>query len=156
MADRFTSQGYSLKKQTRWSNDKTIIELGYRKISWFVSVLQINHLPHPLASANNLSARHRQITIFCSTLSNNIVNYCQHIKSSSSNHHYYYCVAILMLLLLIIIIIANTWSHCQAIIIIIIPLFLVINIIIIIYLFFPSGFSWTTQFHPYTCTAQLP
>ena len=32
-----------LKKQTRWSNDKTIIELRYRKISWFVSVLQINY-----------------------------------------------------------------------------------------------------------------
>ena len=29
-----------LKKQTRWSNDKTIVELGYRKISWFVSVSQ--------------------------------------------------------------------------------------------------------------------
>ena len=29
-------------KQAWWSNDKTIIiELGYRKISWFVSVLQI-------------------------------------------------------------------------------------------------------------------
>ena len=41
MADRFASQGYSLKKQTRWSNDKTIIELGNRKISWFVSVLEI-------------------------------------------------------------------------------------------------------------------
>ena len=33
MADLFASQGYSLKKQTRWSNDKTIIALGYRKIS---------------------------------------------------------------------------------------------------------------------------
>ena len=33
MADRFASQGYSLKKQTRRSNDKTIIELGYPKIS---------------------------------------------------------------------------------------------------------------------------
>ena len=44
MADRFASGGYSLKKQTRWSNDKTIIELGYRKISWFVSVSQINYL----------------------------------------------------------------------------------------------------------------
>ena len=31
-----------LKKQTWWLNDKTIIEIGYRKISWFVSVLQIN------------------------------------------------------------------------------------------------------------------
>ena len=27
------------KNQTRWSNDKTIIELGYRKISWFVDVM---------------------------------------------------------------------------------------------------------------------
>ena len=59
-----------LKKQTRWSNDKTIIELGYRKISWFVSVSQINYLPQPSASANNWSARHWQITIFCSTSSN--------------------------------------------------------------------------------------
>ena len=33
-----------LKKKTRWSNDKTIIELGYRIISWFVSVSQINYL----------------------------------------------------------------------------------------------------------------
>ena len=33
------------KKKTRWSYDKTIIELGYRKISWFVSVSQINYLP---------------------------------------------------------------------------------------------------------------
>ena len=32
MADSFTSQRYSLKKQTRWSNDKTIIELGYQII----------------------------------------------------------------------------------------------------------------------------
>ena len=42
-----------IKKQTQWSNDKTIIELGYRKILWFVSVSQINYLPQPLASANN-------------------------------------------------------------------------------------------------------
>ena len=53
------------------SNDKTILELGYRKISWLVSVSQINYLPQPLASANNWSARHRKITIFCSTSSNN-------------------------------------------------------------------------------------
>ena len=156
MADRFTSQGYSLKKQTRWSNIKTITELGYRKISWFVSVSQINHLPQPSASANNIDLLATDKSQYFAQPRPIIVNYCQHIKSSSSNHHYYYCVAILMLLHLIIIIIANTWSHCQAIIIIIIPLFLVINIIIIIYLFFPSGFSWTTQFHPYTCTAQLP
>ena len=36
------------KKQTRWSSDKTIIELGYRKISWFVGVSQINYLPQPI------------------------------------------------------------------------------------------------------------
>ena len=59
MADRFASREYSLKKQTRWSNHKTIIELGYCKISWFVIVLQINYLlatdkswhfaqPHPI------------------------------------------------------------------------------------------------------------
>ena len=58
-------------KQTWWSNDKTIIELGYRKILWFVNVSQINYLPQPSASANNWSARHRQITIFCSASSNN-------------------------------------------------------------------------------------
>ena len=58
-------------KQTWWSNDKTIIELGYRKISWFVSGEQINYLPQPSASANNWSARHWQIPIFCSTSSNN-------------------------------------------------------------------------------------
>ena len=58
-------------KQTWSSNDKTIIELGYRKISWFVSVSQINYLPQPSASANNWSARHWQIMIFCSTSSNN-------------------------------------------------------------------------------------
>ena len=64
MAEHFTFRGYSLKKQTRWSNDKTVIELGYRKILWFVSVSQINCLII-------WSARHRQMTIFCSTSSNN-------------------------------------------------------------------------------------
>ena len=71
MADRFASRGYSLNRQTRWSNDKTIIELSYCKISWFASVSHVNYLPLPSASANNWSACHRQITIFCSTLSNN-------------------------------------------------------------------------------------
>ena len=42
-----------IKKQTRWSNDKTIIKLGYRKISWFVSVSQLKYLPQPSVSANN-------------------------------------------------------------------------------------------------------
>ena len=50
-----------IKKQTWWLNDKTIIELGYRKILWFVSVLQTNYLPQ----LNNWSAHHWQITIFC-------------------------------------------------------------------------------------------
>ena len=35
------------------------------KISWFVCGEQINYLPTPKAEANNWSARHRQITIFC-------------------------------------------------------------------------------------------
>ena len=58
-----------------WLNDKTIIgELGYRKISWFVSVSQINnnyYSPQPSASVSNWSTQHWQITIFCSTLLNN-------------------------------------------------------------------------------------
>ena len=58
-------------KQSWWSNDKTIIELGYHEISWFVSVSQTSYLPQPSASANNSSARHWKITIFCSTSSNN-------------------------------------------------------------------------------------
>ena len=44
-----------IKKQTRWLSDKTTIELGHGKISWFVSVSQINYLPRPSASANNWS-----------------------------------------------------------------------------------------------------
>ena len=40
-----------IKNQTRWSKDKTIIKLGCRKISWFVSASQINYLPQPSASA---------------------------------------------------------------------------------------------------------
>ena len=32
-----------------------MIELGYRKISLFVSVSQTNYLPQPLASANHWS-----------------------------------------------------------------------------------------------------
>ena len=58
-------------KQSWWSNDKTIIELGYHKISWFGRDSQIKYLPQPSASANNWTARHWQITIFCSTSSNN-------------------------------------------------------------------------------------
>ena len=34
-----------IKKQPHWSNDKTIIKHSYRKVSWFVSVSQINYLP---------------------------------------------------------------------------------------------------------------
>ena len=30
-----------IKKQAQWSNDQTIIELGYRKILWFVSADQL-------------------------------------------------------------------------------------------------------------------
>ena len=43
MADRFPEQTESdLTYSERWSNDKTIIELGYRKISLFVRASQIN------------------------------------------------------------------------------------------------------------------
>ena len=45
MADHFANN----QKKTRSSNDKTIIELGYRKISLFVSGEQINYLPQPSA-----------------------------------------------------------------------------------------------------------
>ena len=38
-------------------NDKTIIELGYRKISWFASISQISYLPKP----NNWSVRPQSI-----------------------------------------------------------------------------------------------
>ena len=41
-----------------------------RKISWFVSVSQINYLPKSKAGANNWYTSHWQITIFCSTSSN--------------------------------------------------------------------------------------
>ena len=68
MADHFKLPENNYEKQARWSYDKTIIELGFHKISWFASVSQINYL----AEANNYwTARHWQITIFCSTLSNN-------------------------------------------------------------------------------------
>ena len=42
-------------KHTVWSNDKTILELGYRKISWFVSVSQINYLPKNNKSVHDRS-----------------------------------------------------------------------------------------------------
>ena len=64
-----------IKTQAPWLNDNTIIELGSRKISWFVSVSEINYLPKPKAEGNNWSA----ITIFCSTSSNN----CQITCNSS-------------------------------------------------------------------------
>ena len=50
VADRFAGLSETIEediywKQTRWSpNDKTIIELGYRKILWFVIVSQMNSL----------------------------------------------------------------------------------------------------------------
>ena len=42
---KMASEDIHWKKQIRWSNDKTIIELGYRKISWFVTVVsQMSYL----------------------------------------------------------------------------------------------------------------
>jgi len=77
IANRFPelSERFNIWKQTWWSNDKTIIELGCREISWFVSVSQFNYFPQPSTSANNWSARHWQITMFCSTSCPVIVNY---------------------------------------------------------------------------------
>ena len=60
-----------LKEQTQWLTDKTIVEFGYRKIAWFVSVSHVSYLPQPSPLANNWSASYWQITIFCSTSSNN-------------------------------------------------------------------------------------
>ena len=69
MLQNFRANVLKILKQAWWSNDKTIVELSYRRISWFVSVSQINYLPRASDSANNWSARHWQITIFCSTSS---------------------------------------------------------------------------------------
>ena len=68
-----------VKEQTWWSSDKTILELGNRKISWFVSVSQINYYL-PSACANNWSARHWQITIFCTVRRHNTVHYTEWIS----------------------------------------------------------------------------
>ena len=42
-----------VKNKLGGSNDKTVIKLGYRKISRFASVSHINYLPKPKAEANN-------------------------------------------------------------------------------------------------------
>ena len=63
----------------QWWNDKTIIELGYCKILWFVSVLQINNI-----ICLSWSACHWQVMIFCSTLLN---NYCQVLVKLHLNMH---------------------------------------------------------------------
>ena len=64
-------------KQTWWSNDKTIIELGYRKISWFVSVSQ-----------NNMRLRLRQI--ICSLVTNHdiLLNLVQLLLIIINQTHY--------------------------------------------------------------------
>ena len=49
-------------EQSWWSNYKTIIKLCYCKISWFVGVPQIS-----ICLSRCWSARHWQITVFCST-----------------------------------------------------------------------------------------
>lgn len=69
----------SIWKQTWLSNDKTVIELSVRKISWFVNVSQISS-----ASVNIWSARHWEITIFCSITSKKLINIDQwKIKQNS-------------------------------------------------------------------------
>ena len=44
---------YLLEKQTQWSNDKTIFELGYRIIPWFVSFSPLTNHDILLNLANN-------------------------------------------------------------------------------------------------------
>ena len=58
IADRFAFQRCSLNKQTWWSNDKTTIELDRPKILRF-------------GFGKKLICSPRQVTTFCSTLSNN-------------------------------------------------------------------------------------
>ena len=62
----FTKSGYNIESNSH-SSSQTINNYWTRvsKISWFVSGEQINYLPKPKAEANNWSARHWQITIFC-------------------------------------------------------------------------------------------
>lgn len=58
MADWFPklSEWFDLTNWSKeqWSIDKTIIKVGYRKISWFVSVSRINYFSQPLALTNNI------------------------------------------------------------------------------------------------------
>ena len=62
-AHRFASRRYSLKNKL---GDPMI-----KQLLIITSVSHINYLPQPSASATNWSARRWQITIFCSTSSNN-------------------------------------------------------------------------------------
>ena len=43
LADRFASRTYSLKKQTRWSNDKTIIDSDCQCLADQDILLNLNH-----------------------------------------------------------------------------------------------------------------
>ena len=68
MAYRFASQGYSLKKLTRWSNDNTILLLSLVVAKYRDLIVSCRSI-----ICWSRTAHHRQITIFCSTSSN---NYC--------------------------------------------------------------------------------
>ena len=80
-------------KQTWWwSNDKTIIKLGYRKISWFVSVSQINYLPQPPASqiiellATDKSRHFAQLR---PVIVNYLINWWRFLVISSRDYAFY-------------------------------------------------------------------
>ena len=64
---KYSNQSH--KKSQRWTNTRLQMFNNYwtrsSKISQFVSGELINYLPKPKAEANNLSARHWLITIFC-------------------------------------------------------------------------------------------
>ena len=84
MADRFASQGY-----TRWSNDKTITELSYRKISWFVTFYPVYTDPPPFRKNWRRSTRLRftVITESCMGIILHKINKKQFLPTKNSVAH---------------------------------------------------------------------
>ena len=80
-----------LSKSVQCAKFQMQITKNYRprlsKISWFVSLEQINYWLKPKANPNNWSARHWQITIFCDdrrvAMTELNMNACYHSKTAS-------------------------------------------------------------------------
>ena len=108
-----------LKKQTRWLNDKTIIELSYRKTSWFVGVSQINYLPQPFVSANNLLATDK--SRYFAQLRPIIANYYSTslsrvrimLKTSTNISWYFYSRSLVWLVLVYKLNVAHAGRKCS-------------------------------------------